>query len=86
MARYIVDKRKCEGWESLPAHIRWAEFANRPKVRSCLAALLACKIILVPAQNKRTVKAWIQITYTRSMGEWVNSTCLVRVGALMVRM
>lgn len=69
MARYVVDKRKCDGWEALPAHIRWAEFGNRPEVRSCLIASLQVGITSTLAQNrKRTVTAWIQITYTRAKG------------------
>ncbi|KAM5540429.1 hypothetical protein V8D89_005887 [Ganoderma adspersum] len=31
MAQYIVEKRKCDGWEALKAPNRWEEFASRPE-------------------------------------------------------
>lgn len=47
MARYIVEKRKCDGWADLTGRLQWEEFAARPEVRSCFVASLQPVITLL---------------------------------------
>ncbi|PIL37072.1 transcription factor [Ganoderma sinense ZZ0214-1] len=56
MAQYIVEKRKCDGWEALKGPDRWEEFASRPEnIKRRLNAWIG-----ITYSRARDIQAYIQ--------------------------